>query len=84
MKGKSIVAKKSCQWHDNLVFNRCPNENIWLRLLIYKSQKFQIKILFFTAGEKNMYDAEFTTLLFRFLQLTGEGHNNGEFSKSLF
>ena len=30
------------------------------------------------AGEKNMYDADFTTLLFRFLQLTGEGHNNGE------
>ena len=31
-----------------------------------------------------MYDAEFTTLLFRFLQLTGEGHNNGEFSKIIF
>ena len=30
------------------------------------------------AGEKNMYDADFTTLLFRFLQLTSEGHNNGE------
>ena len=29
------------------------------------------------AGEKNMHDAEFTTLLFRFLQLTSEGHNNG-------
>ena len=28
------------------------------------------------AGEKNMHDAEFTTLLFRFLQLTSEGHNN--------
>ena len=31
------------------------------------------------AGEKNMYDADFTTLLFRFLQLTSEGHNNGRF-----
>jgi len=30
------------------------------------------------AGEKNMYDADFTTLLFRFLQLTSEGHNNGK------
>jgi ryanodine receptor 2 len=28
------------------------------------------------AGEKNMHDAEFTTYLFRFLQLTAEGHNN--------
>ncbi|CAB4064635.1 RYR2 [Lepeophtheirus salmonis] len=28
------------------------------------------------AGEQNMHDAEFTTLLFRFLQLTSEGHNN--------
>ena len=28
------------------------------------------------AGEKNMHDAEFTTYLFRFLQLTSEGHNN--------
>ena len=28
------------------------------------------------AGEKNMYDADFTTLLFRFVQLTCEGHNN--------
>ena len=28
------------------------------------------------AGEKNMHDADFTTLLFRFLQLTSEGHNN--------
>jgi len=28
------------------------------------------------AGEKNMHDAEFTTSLLRFLQLTGEGHNN--------
>ncbi len=32
------------------------------------------------AGEKNMYDADFTTLLFRFLQLTSEGHNNGEWN----
>ena len=30
------------------------------------------------AGEKNMHDDEFTTLLFRFLQLTSEGHNNGK------
>ena len=29
------------------------------------------------AGEQNMHDADFTTLLFRFLQLTSEGHNNG-------
>ena len=29
------------------------------------------------AGEQNMHDAEFTTLLFRFIQLTSEGHNNG-------
>lgn len=28
------------------------------------------------AGEKNMHDAEFTTSLLRFLQLTSEGHNN--------
>jgi len=28
------------------------------------------------AGEKNMHDADFTTSLLRFLQLTGEGHNN--------
>lgn len=28
------------------------------------------------AGEKNMHDAEFTTTLLRFLQLTSEGHNN--------
>ena len=28
------------------------------------------------AGEKNMHDADLTTLLFRFLQLTSEGHNN--------
>ncbi len=49
----------------------------------YKLRSFKLKYrsLIFTAGEKNMYDAEFTTLLFRFLQLTGEGHNNGEFSK---
>ena len=30
------------------------------------------------AGEKNMYDADFTSLLFRFIQLTSEGHNNGK------
>ncbi len=29
------------------------------------------------AGEQNMHDDEFTTLLFRFIQLTSEGHNNG-------
>lgn len=29
------------------------------------------------AGEKNMHDAEFTCLLFRFIQLTCEGHNLG-------
>ena len=34
------------------------------------------------AGEKNMHDDEFTTLLFRFLQLTSEGHNNGNKKKS--
>jgi hypothetical protein len=28
------------------------------------------------AGEKNMHDADFTTWLFRFIQLTSEGHNN--------
>lgn len=28
------------------------------------------------AGEKNMYDSDFTCLLFRFIQLTAEGHNN--------
>ena len=32
------------------------------------------------AGEQNMHDAEFTTLLFRFIQLTSEGHNNGEWA----
>ena len=26
---------------------------------------------------QNMHDDEFTTLLFRFIQLTSEGHNNG-------
>lgn len=31
------------------------------------------------AGEKNMHDAEFTCALFRFIQLTCEGHNLGEF-----
>ena len=36
------------------------------------------------AGEKNMYDADFTTLLFRFLQLTSEGHNNGEWVCALW
>lgn len=30
------------------------------------------------AGEKNMHDAEFTCALFRFIQLTCEGHNLGE------
>lgn len=29
------------------------------------------------AGEKNMHDAEFTCALFRFIQLTCEGHNLG-------
>ena len=27
------------------------------------------------AGEKNMYDSDFCTLIFRFIQLTSEGHN---------
>ena len=31
------------------------------------------------AGEKNMHDAEFTCALFRFIQLTCEGHNLGTF-----
>lgn len=31
------------------------------------------------AGEKNMHDAEFTCALFRFIQLTCEGHNLGNF-----
>lgn len=35
------------------------------------------------AGEKNMHDAEFTCTLFRFVQLTCEGHNLGKF-KELF
>lgn len=30
------------------------------------------------AGEKNMHDAEFTCTLFRFIQLTCEGHNLGK------
>lgn len=30
------------------------------------------------AGEKNMHDADFTCTLFRFIQLTCEGHNLGE------
>ena len=30
------------------------------------------------AGQKNMHDAEFTTILFRFIQLTSEGHNLGK------
>jgi len=30
------------------------------------------------AGEKNMHDAVFTCALFRFIQLTCEGHNLGE------
>lgn len=33
------------------------------------------------AGEKNMHDAEFTCTLFRFIQLTCEGHNLGELYK---
>lgn len=32
------------------------------------------------AGEKNMHDAEFTCALFRFIQLTCEGHNLGKLS----
>ena len=32
------------------------------------------------AGEKNMHDANFTCALFRFIQLTCEGHNLGEYS----
>lgn len=32
------------------------------------------------AGEKNMHDAEFTCALFRFIQLTCEGHNLGKTS----
>jgi hypothetical protein len=39
------------------------------------------------AGEKNMHDAEFTCALFRFIQLTCEGHNLGKltlpFNKNL-
>lgn len=31
------------------------------------------------AGEKNMHDAEFTCALFRFIQLTCEGHNLGTY-----
>ena len=31
------------------------------------------------AGEKNMHDAEFTCALFRFIQLTCEGHNLGKY-----
>ena len=31
------------------------------------------------AGEKNMHDAEFTCALFRFIQLTCEGHNLGNY-----
>ena len=31
------------------------------------------------AGEKNMYDSDFCTLIFRFIQLTSEGHNAGEY-----
>lgn len=34
------------------------------------------------AGEKNMHDAEFTCALFRFIQLTCEGHNLGKYSIS--
>lgn len=34
------------------------------------------------AGEKNMHDAEFTCALFRFIQLTCEGHNLGNFPQS--
>jgi hypothetical protein len=35
------------------------------------------------AGEKNMHDAEFTCALFRFIQLTCEGHNLGKFISRL-
>lgn len=34
------------------------------------------------AGEKNMHDAEFTCALFRFIQLTCEGHNLGMYISS--
>ena len=33
------------------------------------------------AGQKNMHDAEFTCALFRFVQLTSEGHNLGRSNK---
>lgn len=33
------------------------------------------------AGEKNMHDAEFTCALFRFIQLTCEGHNLGMYTR---
>ena len=36
------------------------------------------------AGEKNMHDAEFTCTLFRFIQLTCEGHNLGIISICYF
>ena len=35
------------------------------------------------AGEKNMHDAEFTCTLFRFIQLTCEGHNLGRLHHQL-
>lgn len=35
------------------------------------------------AGEKNMHDAEFTCALFRFIQLTCEGHNLGEYFEGI-
>lgn len=40
---------------------------------------FKLYMFYFTgaAGEKNMHDAEFTCALFRFIQLTCEGHNLG-------
>lgn len=36
------------------------------------------------AGEKNMHDAEFTCALFRFIQLTCEGHNLGKSACSAY
>lgn len=43
-------------------------------------EKYQYNFFFIigAAGEKNMHDAEFTCALFRFIQLTCEGHNLGK------
>lgn len=50
------------------------------KLLYFDNLQFIFITFLGAAGEKNMHDAEFTCALFRFIQLTCEGHNLGNSS----